>query len=111
MKDGKVIISYCDRTYDQKVHFRRKADQVKLISQTNIYLRYAEEPRVPWFDSEGYTKPNTTTLIKPITVLQPKPILQHKIIPTLDTPPPTPTKPLPTTTKLALHHSNHTTSK
>ena len=111
VKDGKVIIRYWDRTYDQKVHFRRKSDQVKLFSQTYLYLRCAGEPRVPWFGSEGCIKPKITPLIKLITALQRKPLLQHKMIPTLDTLLPSPTKLLPTTTKLTLHHSNHVTSR
>ena len=96
VKNGKVVISYRDRTYD------RKADQVKLISQTHLCLGWVEEPRVLWYGSEGcsegyilhfdskgrhagYIKPKATPVINP-KVLQHQQFLQHKIIPTLNTP-------------------------
>ena len=108
VKDSKVIISYCDRKYNLKVHFKRRVDQAKLISKTRLYLRYAEEHRVPWYGSEGcssgyilqfdskgrparYIKPKVTPIIKS-KILQYQQVVQHKLIPTIDNPPSSPTK-------------------
>ena len=78
-----------------------------LNEKSHLYLRCAEVPRVPWL---WYIKPNSTPSIKRNIVLQPKPILQHTVIPTLDSPPPSPTKPIQTSSKLIIHYSNHITS-
>ena len=127
VKDGNVFIICRDRKYDQKEQFKRRASQVKLISKTQIYLRYSEEPRVPWYGSEvckercilqfdseghpaGYLQTKSTLNIS-TKFQQQQQVVQHKLIPTIDTPPPLPTKPSTYITTLILHWPNQTTPK
>ena len=129
VKDDKLLISCRNHVFDQKVHFRRNADEVGIISQTRLYLWCAEEPRVPWyglegcpegfilqFDSEGrpvgYIKANPEAAIK-TKVLQQQQVSQYKITPTLDTPPPSLTKLVFTSSSITftLHHTNNPTYK
>ena len=84
VKDGNVIISCSNRELDIKVHFTRSVDQLTLVSKTHVYLCCAEEPRVLWYDLEGYpegaiiqfdSKGRSTGHIKAITAPKEKKII------------------------------------